>query len=87
MTERQLTIPDHGFREAAVFIDGEVPEQRPTRSLLNRLFVKQPQHTGWPAWLDSRNLPTEADHPKVIDGGWQALLAGSGYGLFRALKK
>jgi hypothetical protein len=83
MTERQLKIPDQGFREVAVFIDGEVPQLRPTQSLLDRLFVKQPQHTGWPARTDSRRFSIEADHPRVIDGGWQALLAESGYGLFK----
>jgi len=83
MTERQLKIPDLGFREAAVFIKGEVPEQSPTQSFLNRLFVARPQHPGWPAWPDSRNLPTEADQPRVIDGGWEALIADPGKALIK----
>lgn len=78
MAERQLPIPNYGFRETAVSIEGEVPKQSPTLSFLNRLFVARPQHPGWPAWPGSRNLPTEADQPRVIDGGWEALLADPG---------
>jgi len=75
MTERQLKIPDLGFREAAVFIEGEVPKHDATQSLLNRLFVAQPQHTGWPPWADSRGFSAEADQPRVFDEGWEALFA------------
>jgi hypothetical protein len=78
MAERRLPIPDSGFREAAVVIDGDVPRHAATQSFLNRLFIARPQHTGWPAWIDSRHLPNESDQPRVVDGGWEALLDHSG---------
>ncbi len=84
MSTRGVVVPQVGFREAAVAIEGEVPEQAQTESFLQKLFVAQPRHTGWPAWVDSRRLHQEADRPTVLDEGWEALLADSaGYGPIR----
>ena len=54
--EREFDVPHIGFREVAVVIDGDVPEHRANDSLLQRLFVAQPRHTGWPACVDSRRF-------------------------------
>lgn len=75
MQKRRLQVPDIGFREAAMVIDGEVPANSPTDSFLQSLFVAQPQHTGWPAWVDSRRFHDTSMRPQVVDGSWQALIA------------
>ena len=72
--ERGVKLPSIGFRESAVVIDGEFPEFSTTESFLQRLFVAQPQHTGWPAWTDSRQFQSESDRPRVYDEAWETLV-------------
>jgi hypothetical protein len=76
MKEQRINLPQIGFREAAVVIDGDVPQQAATESFLQKLFVAQPQHTGWPAWVDSRRFSRTHGHPYVFGGCWEALLVG-----------
>jgi Putative DNA-binding domain len=79
MKERGVTVPQLGFREAAAVIEGQVPQQVATEGFLQKLFVSQPKHTGWPAWVDSRRLRDKADQPTVYDEGWETLLAATGH--------
>lgn len=44
-------------------------------SFIERIFASNPQLTGWPAWLDSRNFREASNHPSVNDGGWEAYLS------------
>jgi hypothetical protein len=83
MGERGIDMPPFGFREAAAVIEGEGPEHSPTESFLRKLFVAQPQHTGWPAWVDSRRYE-EPERPRVNNGGgkrssstWDTVSLGS----------
>ncbi|MGO9470489.1 MAG: helix-turn-helix domain-containing protein [Isosphaeraceae bacterium] len=80
--ERGIPLPQTGFREAAVVVDGDVPQHTATMSFLQKLFVAQPKHTGWPAWTDSRRLSRDTDHPYVYDRAWEALLVELGEGAF-----
>ena len=82
--ERKFDVPDIGFREAAVVIDGDGPEHGTTDSFLQRLFVAQPQHTGWPPWADSRKYSRESDRPYVYNNRWESLLIDLGDGPFVA---
>jgi hypothetical protein len=82
MKERKIEVPQVGFRECAFIIDGEVPQHSPTESFLRKLFAAQPQHTGWPAWVDSRSFPEQADQPNVHDEAWQTLIADKQSGPF-----
>ncbi len=72
--ERDFTVPNIGFREVGMAINGDAPEHRATDSFLQRLFVAQPQHTGWPPWVDSRKASRESDRPYVHDKKWESLL-------------
>lgn len=83
--ERELPIEIRtlGFREVAVVVDGKVPEQAATVGFIQRLFAAQPNHTGWPPWLDSRSFNDPADRLRQHRGGFEALLAGL-YGMFAA---
>jgi hypothetical protein len=50
-------------------------EALPTQEFLNKVAAGNPQYTGWPVWLDSRNFRNAADRPYVKDDAWQALIA------------
>jgi hypothetical protein len=76
LSERSVDVSEVGVREAAVVVDGEVPPHAVTNSFMQKLFVSQPRHTGWPVWLDSRPAKEEADRPRVSDGAFEALLVG-----------
>jgi hypothetical protein len=70
--DRGVKIPEVGFREAAVLIDGEMPEAPELRDFLQRLFVTQPRLSGWAPWIDLRNARDDTLHPYVYEGGWEA---------------
>jgi hypothetical protein len=72
--KRQVEVPQVGFREVGVVIDGDAPEHRATDRLLQQLFVVQPRHTGWPAWVDCRRFSRATDQPYVYKGKWEAFL-------------
>ncbi len=74
VNQRGINVPQLGYREAAILIDGEVPSNSATESFLNRLFVAKPRHTGWSPWLDSRGAREEEDQPYVFEGGWEAFV-------------
>lgn len=69
-----------GWQETAVVVKGEL---RPTRlpALLDTLFPHQPQLSGWPIWIDSRQLKTP-NQPHVNQGGWEALVKLKKEGFF-----
>jgi len=73
-SERELTLPEIGFREASAVIDGGMPELSANEALLQQLMVAVPTHTGWPPWTDSRNFSDTASRPYVFEGAWEALL-------------
>ena len=46
----------------------------PDINFLNTVAASNPQYTGWPVWLDSRNFEDRTAAPKVIEKAWQALI-------------
>jgi len=66
-------VPIHGLREVSLIVQGDF-EQQSVKYLLDKLFVRQPHYTGWPAWLDSRGLTNSESLPYVKKGGWEALI-------------
>lgn len=75
---RGESVLDIGYRETAVVIDGVVPKAVANSNFLQKLFVTQPQHTGWPAWVDSRQFGVN-EQPVVIDNAWEALVSDNGF--------
>ncbi len=73
-SRRGKEFPQIGTREAAIVIDGPIPPHRASSTFLNELQIAKPKHSGWTAWVDSRNAAAEADRPYVFDGAWEALL-------------
>ncbi|MCX6951453.1 MAG: ATP-binding protein [Verrucomicrobia bacterium] len=59
------------WREVAVMVEGEV---KPLfgQYLLQAVFPRHPNLSGWPQWIDSRQVGGEDSKPYPHDGGWQA---------------
>lgn len=74
ITERKLSLPDHGFWEAAFMIVGSTIKYSANEEFLNLIRSSNPEYTGWPLWVDSRMFRDSESHPHVFKGGWEALL-------------
>jgi hypothetical protein len=72
--KRGLQLPDHGFWEAALIINGQVPPQKPARDFLGKLAASNPQYTGWPIWLNSEGFPDPNSRPDFYKNGWEAFI-------------
>jgi len=74
VAERSLSLPETGYWEVAMCLDGPVPDQK-VGTFLNLLRSSNPEYSGWPIWLVSDDFGNEADRPRVIDQAWEALVA------------
>lgn len=79
---RGMTLPNIGFREFAVTIDGDVPERLPTTGLLQQLDVIMPRHSGWSPWVVLLGSNDPVVRPYVVDGAWETFLSFPNDGLF-----
>jgi hypothetical protein len=61
--ERGLQLPDHGFWETALIINGQMPPQKTSREFLSQLGASNPQYTGWPVWLNSEGFSDPSSRP------------------------
>ena len=80
--ERMDEIPQHGTWEIALKIIGDVPEHKPNRKFLNLLSSANPDYTGWPIWLDSRNFREERERPYIFDDAWEAFILDLGQKMY-----
>ncbi|SDC62270.1 Putative DNA-binding domain-containing protein [Cupriavidus sp. YR651] len=71
--ERGLALPPHGSWEVALIIDGEFTPL-PLDQFAWQLNASNPDYTGWPVWLDSRQFSDESARPYVHNGGWESLI-------------
>lgn len=74
VTSRRLTLPEHGAFEVALLMSTPDAGLKPNIDFLNLLASTNPNFTGWPMWLDSRQFEAGAQ-PHVVDGGWESLIA------------
>jgi len=63
-----------GTWSVALVVDPPRPDALPDKQFLNSFAVANPNYTGWPAWLDSRDFNDRASVPSVVDKGWEALI-------------
>jgi hypothetical protein len=82
LQERALQLPEHGSWEVAMLIVGDVPEYSTNKQFLNLLASNNPNFTGWPVWLDSRNFASESERPYFFKGAWEAFISTIGSGWF-----
>jgi hypothetical protein len=67
-------IPEHGSWEVGLIVSGDTPTQHTaTTDFLSLLSSNNPNYTGWPVWLDSRQF-AEDYRPYTMKGVWEALL-------------
>ena len=78
--ERKTDIPPHGSFEVAVLVRGAVPDERADLHFRDRLLSSNPNLTGWPAWVDSRNFGVPEDRPYLQAEVWEAFIASFGTG-------
>jgi hypothetical protein len=81
VTERDLILPDHGLWEVALFILGDIPPHYGDREFLNLIASNNPNYTGWPVWLDSRNFADRKAIPYVYNDAWEAIIVFLNNGL------
>ncbi|MBR8186574.1 transcriptional regulator [Burkholderia ambifaria] len=74
VAKRSLLVRQTGYWEVAMYLDGPIPKQDFGR-FVSLIKSSNPEYTGWPVWLVSDDFENQADHPNVIDGAWEALIA------------
>jgi hypothetical protein len=80
VTEGKLELPRHGSWEIASIVRGERPPARPNLQFLGALLSSNPNYTGWPVWLDSRNFVDQTARPYLANEVWEAFIARFGAG-------
>ena len=68
-TSELQKVQDALTLRVGLVLDPPKPEQLPTKEFLNRISASNPQYTGVPVWLDSRNFIEMADRPYVSERG------------------
>jgi hypothetical protein len=66
--------PGLGTWSIALVIDPPCPDHSLDQAFLNVIASSNPQHTGWPPWLDSRTFANHSTAPKVKDRAWETLI-------------
>jgi len=66
-------VPPHGSWEVALIVDGEFvqPELAPFGRLLGS---SNPEYTGWPVWLNSRNFAYTESQPYTFERAWESMI-------------
>ncbi|UIF88795.1 hypothetical protein KAF44_26410 (plasmid) [Cupriavidus necator] len=72
-TVRISGATSHGSWEVALIIDGAFPSVD-FDQFLWRLNANNPDYTGWPVWLDSRQFSDEESRPYVLNGACETLI-------------
>lgn len=73
--ERKLSLPPFGTWQVSLSLVGIVPPHSANQAFLNLLASSNPNLTGWPVWLDTRNFSDQSAHPFVANGAWEYLSA------------
>ncbi|MGA2214469.1 MAG: hypothetical protein ABSH31_14430 [Bryobacteraceae bacterium] len=79
--EGHQPIPDHGYWEAAMVINGDIPIHRLNLDFLRMLDVNNPRYTGWPVWMTTERFSDRSERPYVYENKlYEALLVSLGKG-------
>lgn len=63
-----------GTWSIALVIEPPPPDRIPDSNFFNTIASSNPQYTGWPPWLDSRNFTDRSSAPKVKDKAWETII-------------
>jgi len=75
LRERNTQPEQFGWLRTLVAVDPPIQGEALNERFIEKVFAANPQLTGWPAWLDSRNFRETSSRPVVRDGGWEAYLS------------
>ena len=67
VADRKVVLPPHGWWEIAAMVRGAPPATINDLSARDALLSSNPNLTGWPAWVDSRNFSTASFRPYFVD--------------------
>ena len=70
----EAALVSAGSMDIALVISPPRSNVRPDKAFLSTVASSNPNYTGWPIWIDSRNSGTTLNRPAVVDGAWQALI-------------
>ena len=74
ISKRKLDLPEHGAWEVALVLMGEIPPYSANKDFLKLIDASNPNYTGHPVWLNSRQFAESETHPYVFNGVWEALI-------------
>lgn len=74
VADKKLILPDTGYWEVALVIQGDVPEYKANTDFLNLIDASNPRYSGWPVWIDSRKFGDTTSKPFVVNGVWEAII-------------
>ncbi len=80
LSEDEKTLVAAGAWSVALCFDPAGENDVADEAFLSAVASSNPRYTGWPVWLDSRGFRSSADHPYVLDNGWEALIVSAGDG-------
>ncbi|WP_371371010.1 helix-turn-helix domain-containing protein [Sporomusa aerivorans] len=67
-------LPKHGTWEVTCVVNSHDQKYSANRTFLNLLSSSNPNYTGWPIWLDSRDFTNPAARPYVFENAWEACM-------------
>jgi hypothetical protein len=74
LADKKIELPETGYWEAALMIQGDVPKHTANIEFLNLIDASNPRYSGWPVWLDSRGFREKVSKPFVANGVWEAII-------------
>jgi Putative DNA-binding domain len=74
-SRRDFRIPQIGYRESVILVDGEIQNGHPLSQFRDRVLRNAPQHSGWSPWVDLSSAQDHSVRPYVFENGWEALVA------------
>ncbi len=74
VADKNLTLPEIGYWEAALVVHGDVPKFTANVDFLNLIDASNPRYSGWPVWIDSRKFNEKISKPFVSNGVWEAII-------------
>lgn len=68
LADKKIDLPETGYWEVALIVQGDVPKHIANIDFLNLIDVSNPRYSGWPVWLDSRSFREKTSKPFVFNG-------------------
>ncbi len=72
--EKKITLPEFGAWDVSLILLGDIPPYKANDDFLNLLRQNNPNYTGWPIWLISRNFSDKSKQPYIFNKTWEAFL-------------